>query len=154
MPISEFADRINEIMPLIMRNFLRQQSAEFYKMKLTIPQFAILDYLGRQDDRKMTDIANIMNVTTAAATGTVDKLVKYGYVKRSADPNDRRIIRIKVTPKGGHVLNKLIDERRQMIMNIFGKISEEDRKEYLRILTCIKEHSTRSTAPINRRRSV
>lgn len=139
MSISEFADRINEIMPFIMRDFLRRQTAEFYKMKITIPQFAILDYLKRQAEQKMTDIAKIMNVTTAAMTGAIDKLVRYGYVKRAEDPRDRRVIRVKLTRKGEGLVNRLIEQRQRVLINMFGKISEKEREDYLRILTHIKE---------------
>ncbi|MBU4376265.1 MAG: MarR family transcriptional regulator [Candidatus Omnitrophica bacterium] len=142
MPISEFADRINEIMPLIMRNFLRQQTKEFYKTKITIPQFGILDYLSREGELKMTDISKMLNVTTAAVTGIVDKLVRYGYVMRKPDTEDRRIIKVKITAKGNDIVRKMIEHRRQMIINMFDKISEKEREEYLGILNHIKEHLT------------
>ena len=142
MPISEFADRINEILPFIMRESIRQQAGEFYKTRITIPQFAILDYLHRQGEPKMTDISKMLNVTTAAVTGIVDKLVKYGYVTRKSDPEDRRIIKIKITAKGNDMVKRLIEHRRRMIVDMFSKVSEEERDAYLRILTHIKEQLT------------
>lgn len=142
MPISDFADRINEIMPVIAREFFRQQAGEFCEIKITIPQFAILDYLSRQGELKMTDISKMLNVTTAAVTGIVDKLVKYGYVARKPGLEDRRIIKIKITAKGNSIVKKAIEHRRQVIVNMFSMVSQEDRDEYLRILTHIKEHLT------------
>ncbi len=141
--ISEFADRVTEIMPFIMREFLRQQAKEFYKTRITIPQFAILEYLNREIEPKMTDISKMLKVTTAAVTGIVDKLVKDGYVTRKSDPDDRRIIKIKITAKGNDLIKKMLEYRRQMVIKIFGKISEKDREDYLRILTNIKDHLTR-----------
>jgi DNA-binding MarR family transcriptional regulator len=80
-----------------------------------------------------------MGVSTAAVTGLVDRLVKYAYIVRVFDPGDRRIIRIKLTAGGLSLVKKVNQQRRQMIISIFEKISEADRKDYLRILMQIKE---------------
>ena len=140
MTISEFADKVGGIMSVIMRGYLKQQTSKFYQMKITIPQFAILNFLNSEGEHQMTDMAKFMNVSTAAITGIIDRLAKSGYVVRKPDPNDRRVIRVKLTPKGIDLVKKSFHQRRQMIIDMFGKISVGERAEYLRILTHIKEH--------------
>ena len=134
----EFADKMNQMMPIIIKEFAKRQANELYKGKITFPQFVILEFLSSHADSKMTDIAHFMEVSTAAATGIVERLVRYEYVLREFDPRDRRTIRIKLTTKGLELLKKTNQQRRQMIINTFGKISEVDRQDYLRILTQIK----------------
>lgn len=135
----EFADKMSRIMPEIIKGFARRQRNDLYKGKITLPQFLILEALNLEGELKMSALALIMRVSTAAVTGLVDKLVKYGYVIRVFDPEDRRIIRIKLTAGGLSLVKKVNQQRRQMIINIFGKISETDRLDYLRILMQIKE---------------
>jgi DNA-binding MarR family transcriptional regulator len=137
--LSEFADKINEIMPEIAKSFIRRQTNELFKGKITLPQLFILDLLNKKGASKMTDIAHFLNVTTSAATGIVDRLVKFGYVERVYEPLDRRIIKIKLTAKGAQLLSKINREKRQMIMDIFVKISQKEREDYLRILMRIRE---------------
>jgi DNA-binding MarR family transcriptional regulator len=139
MPLSEFADKMNEIMPAMMKDFSRMQPAEIYKGKITLPQVLILQYLSTQEPVKMTDIANFMKVSTAATTGIVDRLVKSGYVSRVFDQDDRRIIRIKITLKGMDLMRKIAQERRSMVIHVFGKISEKDRQDYLRVIMRVKD---------------
>ena len=67
-------------------------------------------------------------------TGVIDRLVKSGHVLRIPDPKDRRIIRIDLTSKGRDLVNKIYQQRRQMIIRIFGKISAAERQDYLKIL--------------------
>lgn len=134
----EFADKISQIMPVIIKGFAMRQKNELYKGKITLPQFLILEFLNREGETKMSGLAPVMGVSTAAVTGLVDRLVKYGYVVRVFDPRDRRIIRIKLTAAGLSLVKKVNQQRRQMIINIFGKISETDRLDYLRILMQIK----------------
>jgi DNA-binding MarR family transcriptional regulator len=138
LSIAGFADRLNEILPVLFKSFAQRQANELYKGKITLPQFLVLDHLSRKGKTMMTEIANFMKVTTAATTGIIDRLVRYSYVTREHDPGDRRIINIKLTNKGIDLVNKVNGQRREMIIKIFGEISQADREEYLRILSQIK----------------
>lgn len=134
-----FADRINDIMPIMIREFAKYQVNELSKGKITLPQFLILGFLEKSGEAKMSVLAHFMAVSTAAMTGTVDRLVKCGYVTRESEPQDRRVIKIKITLKGRELIKKINSQRRQVIIDIFGKISEGDRSDYLRVLTKIEE---------------
>lgn len=136
--LSEFADRINEIMPVISREFLKLQTDEFYKTKVTFPQFVVMDFLNRRGRIKMTDLANFLNVTTSAITGIVDRLVRYGYVRRQNDPEDRRIINVRLTAKGAGSVKSISEKKKQVTMKIFGMISQKERDDYLNILVHIQ----------------
>jgi len=129
LSLVDFADKMNEIMPFLLKEFARKQTSEVYKGKITLPQILI----------KMSDIAHFMKVSTAAATGIIDRLVKAGYLIRIFNANDRRIINIKITSKGIELIQKINQERRKFILNVFSKISEADRKDYLRILMQIRD---------------
>ncbi|MFA5087584.1 MAG: MarR family transcriptional regulator [Candidatus Omnitrophota bacterium] len=137
--ISDFADRISEILPIMMREFLKKQVSEVYRGKLTLPQFLVIDFLDKQGQTKMKDIAAFMNVTMATTTGIVERLVREEYVERLFDPRDRRIIKIKLTGKGCSLIKKIQQNRREMIIKVFGKISEKDRENYLRILRQVRD---------------
>ncbi len=138
--LSEFADRIGELMPIIARESMKHSASEFYKVKVTMPQLHMLGYLKRQGESRMTDIAKYMTVSTAAITGIADRLVRDGYIVRSKDIKDRRIVRVNLTPKGSKLVEKIEGSRRRIIMNMFGKVTQKERKDYLNILLHIKEH--------------
>ena len=138
----EFADSINDLMYQISREYHKHASPEFYKIKLTLPQFMILDILNRRGESNMTDIANVMNVTTAAVTGLVDRLVRDGYAKRTHGLKDRRIIKVSLTGKGSKMVAAVNEHRRRMTIKIFSMISEEERKRYIDILAHICKHIT------------
>lgn len=137
--IADFAQKMNRIMPEIMKGFARRQNNDVYKGKITLPQLLILELLSRQGASKMTDLAKFMKVTTAASTGIVQRLVLLGYVQREYDQSDRRIIRIRLSIKGTELLKKINQQRTQSVTKIFGQISENDRGEYLRILMQVKD---------------
>jgi DNA-binding MarR family transcriptional regulator len=137
--VQEFADKMHEIMPVIMREFARRQTNELYKGKITLPQFVALEFLCREGKTRMTGLANFMNITTAAMTGIADRLVRDGYVKRIFEPKDRRIIEIEATAKGHSLVKRISLQRRDMIIRTFGRLSGDDRRDYLRILVQVRD---------------
>lgn len=140
LTLSEFSDRVCEIMPVISREFYKKQTGEFYRMKITMPQFVVLEILSREGRSRMTDLAGLINVSTAAMTGIVERLVRDGYVARASDPGDRRIIRAELTAKGSRVVKKIIDQRKRIFSKIFSVLSEGERKKYLDILISVRDH--------------
>lgn len=132
--LMEFADKVMEIS----RDFMKYYAEEAYKVKLTLSQIAILDILSRNKESNMSDMARSMNVTTAAMTGIVDRLVRDGYVTRANDPADRRVIKTKLTSKGNTAVKSLLENKKRMITKIFGVLSQRERDEYLKILTRIR----------------
>lgn len=139
LTLEEFVDRIAEIMPVITKEFLRYQTREFYKVKVTMPQHAILDVLNRSGVSNMSDLARSGNVTTAAMTGVVNRLVRDGYVTRVSDPRDRRVIKVRLTPTGMRTVNMLNKHKRDMITKLFGMLSQGERESYLDILMRIRD---------------
>ena len=139
LTLSEFADKVNEIMPVITREFYKHGSDGFYKSKVTMAQFAVLDILVREGESRMTDLARLLNVTTAAMTGIVERLVRDGYIVRTSDSEDRRIIKVRPTAKGNKVVKSMAEQKKSICAKIFGIISETEREEYLRILTIVRD---------------
>jgi len=135
----EFADKMGEIMPVLMKEFARHQTSEFYKTQITFSQFFILNFLNQSGETKMKDLAGFMKVTTPAMTGIIERLVRQGYLKRLYDTLDRRIIRVDLTVKGKGLLLKIKEQRRKIDLKVFARLSEEDRQDYLRIMQQILE---------------
>lgn len=144
--LTEFADKISEVFPVVIKEFLKRQTNELCRGKITMPQFIILNSLERQGENRMTDLANFMSVTTAAMTGLIDRLVRDGYVERAEDPDDRRIIKVKATQKGAVLVKKINLQKRQMIIDIFGRLTQQDREEYLRIIMQVRDVLTNQKA--------
>ena len=139
LSLSDFAEQINQVMPLVGREFAQMQMKRFCRDKITLPQLLILDFLHKEGESTMSYLAHFMSVTTAAMTGIVDRMVRDNYLKRIYDPQDRRIVKVRLTPRGNELIKDINEQKRCLIIKIFGRISQVDRQEYLRILIQIKE---------------
>jgi len=139
LTLSEFADKIEDIVPAVMKGFAKMHTNELLKGKITLPQFFILSHLHKQGESKMSELASVMDVTTAAATGIVDRLVTSGYVMRLYDAKDRRVINIKLTKNGSNMVQRISHQRRQVTSEVFGRISKEERTSYLSIMLHVRD---------------
>lgn len=139
LSLSQFADAVSEIMPVISHAYFRRQESELSRGKITVPQFVVLEFLHKSGECTMSDLAAAINVTTAAITGITDRLVRCGYVSRRHGRDDRRVVIAALTAKGSKTVSVLIEERKNMIEHMFGKLSQEERDSYLNILMKIKD---------------
>lgn len=140
MTIEEFADKVGDYMQTISKEYFRHHNEDIHKIRITLPQIIVLETLRRKGELNMTDLAETLNVTTAAMTGLSDRLVRDGYAKRVNDPGDRRVVKIKLTAKGIRVSDHVAEHRKKTMVRMFGMISQEEREKYLSILEHIKEH--------------
>jgi len=139
LSLSEFIKELSQIMPTVVLKFMRKQVKDLCESELTFPQFFVLNLLSSSQKLKMRDLADTLKVTTANTTGIVQRLVEHGYVKREYEPKDRRVIYVTLTSKARDLLKKIETKRNRLLMKVFGKISEVDRQQYLKILNQIKD---------------
>lgn len=76
---------------------------------ITRSQWWVLSNLARNNNHEMmqTELAGVLDVGKVALGGLLDRLEATGYIKRKADPTDRRAKRIVMTPKGEKILEKM-----------------------------------------------
>ena len=93
---------------------------------ISINEVHILESIQKATNNSMSYLAKQMMVTSGTLTTNVSRLEKKGYVKRYRDENDRRIVRLKNTPKALDVL-KIHDEfHAHMIDKAIGDLDLEE----------------------------
>ncbi len=103
----------------------------------------ILSY--RQEPMTMGDFSDALDVPLSTATRIVDWFVGSGYAERLSDPEDRRIVKIKLTEAGQKLyqaLNTFIWERIERLMRNFTPEEREDLIRLWRKLIDNLEHLT------------
>ncbi len=81
------------------RSSLLLQSAIAEKMNLNPSDAECIDFLLEMGTCTAGDLARVTRLTTGAVTSVIDRLEKAGFVKREADPQDRRKVIIRFLPK-------------------------------------------------------
>ncbi|MFZ5495878.1 MAG: MarR family winged helix-turn-helix transcriptional regulator [Verrucomicrobiota bacterium] len=91
--------------------------------------------------RTPAELADAAGVTRATMTGLIDTLERDGLVKREPDPDDRRMMSVRLTPKGERFLEEFLPGHFKLIAELMSPLSESERKTLVRILAKVQEHA-------------
>lgn len=117
-------------------------SARFIKASgFSMPQFFLLMHLHRHEQCGISDLSEHMDVTAAATSQLVDKLVQAGLLVRVEDPNDRRAKQVSLSPTGEALVEKGIAERSRWVDELAESINEDERAKVAEALNILIEKS-------------
>lgn len=124
------------------RSLLKNMSQEWNKISakeynLTFPQFQVLFILKKRGPLKVSELADILALTSPAITSLTDKLIAAGYVLRERAENDRRVVYTTITEDGHAMIAKIIEDQKELILEFFGMLSEEDIQHLRRIFSML-----------------
>ena len=134
----QFTQAIRSWMDVFMHRSMRGWGLFAKSTGLSMPQFSILMQLHYKGACGMSEISERFEVSAAAASQLVDKLVQGGFIKRDEDPHDRRAKLLNITDKGNELIKQGIEERYRWVDQLAGRLTVEERaqiSEALNIMT-------------------
>jgi len=93
---------------------------------LSLSQIFILEVLATEGQRRPSDLAAAMQITTGGITSLLHRLVDRGLVTKVTDDQDRRVIRLEITEVGKSVLIEALQQRDEMVDRLFGSLEDSD----------------------------
>ena len=106
---------------------------------LSLPQFSILMQLHHKGACGVSDISERFDITSAAASQLVEKLVQSGYLERAEDPSDRRAKVLNLTASGQALIEQGNQERYRWMDDLVKNLSAEERVKVSEALTILTE---------------
>ena len=109
---------------------------------ISVTWFETMLRIGRSPDRRlmMKDLAAQVALTTGAITRIVDCLSREGLVRRVADPEDRRVQQIELTPDGAERLEAAIrDHLRDLDTELFDRFDDGERRRFDTLLDKLRD---------------
>jgi DNA-binding MarR family transcriptional regulator len=135
---TQFSQSLRAWMDTFMHRSMRGWNRFAKSTGLSMPQLSILMQLYHKGPCGLSEVSDRFDITAAAASQLVDKLVHAGYLERTEDPTDRRAKLLALHVKGEELLNQGTEERYRWMDELAAMISVEDQKkvgEALGILT-------------------
>jgi DNA-binding MarR family transcriptional regulator len=104
--------------------FFNQPGRPDQDYDLTASQLDVLAALARSEDNSLTcsDIAEKTFITKSGLTGVLDRLAARALVDRTPSHEDRRSIRIALTPAGVELFCKLYPNQRRFYRAVLEKV--------------------------------
>jgi len=136
---SQISKALREWVESTTHRAMRDQSRYVKSLGFSMPQFFLLMQVYHRKQCGISDLSERMEITAAAASQTVDKLVQSGLLERTEDPNDRRAKQVTLSPKGRDLIEKSIGERFRWVDDLVKNQSREDRVKVGEALTILIE---------------
>jgi len=123
LPYREFSESFPKIMELMGPKVYGESG-------ITAQQFRVLKLIGREPVT-VGDLSSRSNAKAPAMTRLLRRLETKGWVAKSQDPGDRRVVWMELTDEGRAVMEKLARNREKVIQDMFNKLSAQEQKQII-----------------------
>ena len=96
-------------------------------------------WANKRDGIPHREIVAAMGVTRATVSGLMAALEREGFVKSSVDPNDRRKLIARLTPRGHAVISKAFEANLARFRTVFASLSSAEMATLAALLRRIRE---------------
>lgn len=120
---------------------------------LPLGQLRLLMTVRLFPEETMSDYSERLNVSQSTTTQFTDQLVRRGFLTRLADPNDRRIIRLALTPHALELIQLGDEQRDKFTETTWDEIEEAERANVLNFLEILAQAAERARVKIRQKTS-
>jgi len=103
--------------------------------------FRVLEVLLHKGALPVNTIGPKVWLTPGSISVAVDRLVRKGFVSRNDHPDDRRVRRVELTPKGRALITGGFGEHAAAMENVANVLSKNERLTLLRLLKKLGKHA-------------
>lgn len=104
---------------------------------LSISEMHVIDNIGINRERTMSDTAKDLRITSGTLTTAVDNLIKKGYVERERSLQDRRVVKIKLTEKGIAAFYSHENFHKDLVISALQQLDATEEELLIKVLTNI-----------------
>ena len=131
----QIAEEVSVLMPVIARRILM---GFFQTINITQTQIFTIMTLSEKAPCQLNELSQKLGIAAPTTTGIVSRLERSGYVRRTHDKNDRRVVNVGLTPKGKRIAKKLKTTIKRKWEVLLAKLPKKDQANYVRILRKIQ----------------
>lgn len=135
----QFSQAIRSWMDIFMHRSMRGWGLFAKSTGLSMPQFSVMMQLHHRGNCAIGDISERFDITNAAASQLVDKLVQSGFINREEDPQDRRAKMLNLTDKGRDLIQRGMEERYRWVDQLSERLTTAERAKVTEALNLMTQ---------------
>jgi DNA-binding MarR family transcriptional regulator len=139
-------DEVLDLMSRAMYSALLGSAEVWAKLDITMPQLKVLMLLGLYGSAPVSSLASRMNVSPPNVTGILDRLEANKWVQRTNDTQDRRVVRVVLTPQGQQLLHELQAAGNERVRATLSEMQPSDRTALRQGLTALLDKASDAPA--------
>ena len=123
---AEEIQRILELRDEITRHRVAWDLEPWLKLDISTPQLKALLLVSEEKGIRMRELAHRLGGSFSNATVLVDRLVERDLIERLAEPQDRRVVLVRSTEKGQHLIEQLVTSWQTLSIPLLETLTTED----------------------------
>ncbi len=142
IPLVAPAEEIRDILRLqdeLVRHRALWDTAPWLELDMSTPQLKALLLISEEEGIRMRELARRLGGSFSNATVLVDRLVDRGLVERMAEPQDRRVVLVRATEDGQHLIEQLVTSWRTLSAPLLETLTSEDLATVRKVLRVLLE---------------
>jgi MarR family transcriptional regulator, organic hydroperoxide resistance regulator len=101
------------------------------EVDLSMTQFRALLFIRARQPLSVSQVAEALGMRLGAASALINRLDRFGLVRRRENPNDRRQTLVELTPAGTTMIDRVERESIERTKRMFARMSERGREAWL-----------------------
>lgn len=102
--------------------------------EVSAAQLRTLVHLAQYGPQTMGELAEGMQITMASASGLVKPLVALGYITRTREQHDQRVVRVGLSPGARQIADGILAERRRDVDAALAGLDDQACRMFLEVL--------------------
>jgi DNA-binding MarR family transcriptional regulator len=133
------ADQVLDLVPRLRRRFEQALPPELREelSTVTLHQLEALRHLCRDGGMTMAELAQVQCIGLSSATALADRLLRQGLAQRTAEPGDRRVVRLVPTDAALQLVERFATAKRRTAVKALDALSDAEAAELLTLLAKI-----------------
>lgn len=95
-------------------------------LDLTVTEMHIIEAIGIEKEKTMSEIASDLNITVGTLTTAINRLIKKEYVYRRRIEEDRRVVLVMLTDTGKKAYESHANFHDDMIQGVLEELSQSE----------------------------
>lgn len=121
------ADTVTRLTISVMSRIARDEQFCSKGLDVTLYQLQFLRVLMLRGESSMRTLCDELYLSPSSASLIADRLAKQNLIRRREDENDRRIVNLRLSPKGEKLMHAILDSRKRRWQAIMASLGKEDR---------------------------
>ena len=103
------------------------QSIAAVERMADVIELRVLVVVSQRGAASLREVADGLDLHVSTASRLCDRMVAEGLLERRDDPNDRRQLALRLSPRGRRVVRRVGRRRRDAVVEILGRMSAGER---------------------------
>jgi len=134
----------------VVRRSIHELHALLQELHLSLPQLGTLHFLRAEGTQSVSAIAHHLQLSLAATSHLVERLVQRGLLTRSEDPSDRRQKRVDLTTEGRALVGSIQAEAMASLDALLAAVPPDLRQRFDQDLREVLDALEPPSAPAGR----